>query len=69
MKNSDTFQSANEGAYATKDVPENTVVVIYGGMLYGKEQTNILLNRTNTLLKEKNYDIDNEEYLASWMYK
>ena len=69
LKNSDTYPSASEGAYATRDVPENTVVVIYGGMLYNNEQTQILTNRTNTFLKEKNNDIDDKEYEALWMYK
>ena len=69
LKNSDTYPSASEGAYATRDVPENTVVVIYGGMLYNNEQTQILTNRTNKFLKEKNNNIDNKEYEALWMYK
>ena len=42
LKNSNIFPGAGEGAFATRDVPADTIFSPYGGMLYNQEQYKIL---------------------------
>ena len=69
LKRSVSFDSAEEGTYAVRDIPANTKYVLYGGYIYDKEQ-NINYNE-NLLAKVKvnQWMKDDPDFLAQWMYR
>ena len=69
LKDSDTFISANEGAYATRDIPIDIYYVIYGGRLYNKEETDISLEEFNKKAEANRWMKDNPAAEAEWMYR
>ena len=69
INDSDTFDLAGEGAYATRDISAKIAYVLFGGYLYNKEQNEILEQR-NKEIYETNYWIkDHPKYEAQWKYK
>ena len=69
MRESDTFDTAGEGSYAAMNVPENTVYVLYGGMLYNQVQNEILGARLKEKRLEHGWKSDDPEAVKLWMYK
>ena len=66
LKNSDTYPLAGEGAYATRDVPENTVFVIYGGRFYQTREEASILDKKN---REEGEMLDRHGKYEQWKYK
>ena len=69
LSNSSTFETAGEGAFATIDVPKDTVFVLYGGMLYDEYQNRILNERINEERKKNGWQRDDPQAIAQWKYK
>ena len=69
MKESLTFETAGEGSYATMDVPQNTVFVLYGGMLYNEQQSKILNERTKQKRLDHGWNPYDPEAVELWKYR
>ena len=71
LKNSNIFPGAGEGAFATRDVPANTIFTPYGGMLYNQEQYKILDEKQNKTRLENGWknSNDDENNIALWKYR
>ena len=62
LKDSDSFISAGEGAYATRYIPKDIYYVIYGERLYNKEEI-------NKKAEANNWMKDDPALEAEWMYQ
>ena len=69
LKDSDSFLSAGEGAYATRDIPKDIYYVIYGGRLYNKEEADIVSKEINKKAEANRWMKDNSDLEAEWMYR
>ena len=69
LKNSNIFPGAGEGAFATRDVPADTIFSPYGGMLYSKEQFKILDEKQYKSILENGWKPDNEQTIALRKYR
>ena len=69
MKDSNTFDTAGEGAFAAMDIPASTVFVLYGGMLYNSEQNKILQKKLESMKVNHGWGWDHPEAVAQWKYK
>ena len=69
LKNSNIFPGAGEGAFATRDVPADTIFSPYGGMLYNKEQFMILHEKQYQFILENGWKIDDEQTIALRKYR
>jgi hypothetical protein len=69
LMDSKMYALAGEGAHATRDIPANTVYVLYGGYILTKEQNQIFSDKTNELMAKNNWDVDHPDYVARWKYK
>ena len=61
IKESSTFDSAGEGTYASKDIPENITYVLYGGFLFNIEQKKIRTEHIKEMAKLNNWTRDELE--------
>ena len=69
LKNSDSFISAGEGAYATRDIPKDIYYVLYGGRLYNKEEGDIVSKEINKKVEANRWMKDEPALEAEWMYR
>ena len=69
IKESDTFDSAGEGAYATRDIPTNITYAVYGGYLYNKRQDSILRQRIQDKAKRNHWMKHSHELEEQWKNK
>ena len=69
LKDSDSFISAGEGAYATRDISKDIYYVIYGGRLYNKEEADIVSKEINKKAEANRWMKDNPDLEAEWMYR
>ena len=69
LKDSNTFDTAGEGAFAAMDIPASTVFVLYGGMLYNSEQNKILQKKLESMKVNHGWGWDHPEAVAQWKYK
>ena len=69
LKDSDSFISAGEGAYATRDIPKDIYYVLYGGRLYNKEEADILKRETKEKAKTNCWMKDDPASEAEWKYR
>ena len=70
MKQSDIFPGVGEGAFATRDVPANTIYSLYGGMLYkGNNQINIYYEMQEKLRIDNGWKLDDIESISQGMYR
>ena len=69
LKDSDSFISAGEGAYATRDIPKDIYYVIYGGRLYNKEEADILNAELIKKAEANRWMKDEPAFEAEWMYR
>ena len=69
LKNSNIFPGAGEGAFATRDVPADTIFSPYGGMLYNQEQYKILEEKQNKSRLENGWKPDDAQTIAQWKYR
>ena len=68
LKDSVRFPIAGEATYAKRDVPPNTVFVLYGGRLLTEYQDTIFRQRMDKLIEEKGHR-DHPDVIAMWKYK
>ena len=69
LKNSNIFPGAGEGAFATRDVPADTIFSPYGGMLYTWKQREILDEKHNKTRLENGWNDDDEKSVALYKYR
>ena len=69
LKDSDSFISAGEGAYATRYIPKDIYYVIYGGRLYNKEEADILTKELKGKAESNRWMKDDPAAEAEWMYR
>ena len=61
IKESNTFDSAGEGTYASRDIPENITYVLYGGFLFNIKQKKIRTEHIKEMAKLNNWARDELE--------
>ncbi len=69
LKNSEKYPKAGEATFATKDVPANTVFVLYGGMLLTNDQFQDFRDSLAKQFKDKEWHRDHPDATALWMYR
>ena len=69
LKDSDSFLSAGEGAYATRDISKDIYYVIYGGRLYNKEEMAILIKDIKEKAEANRWMKDDPALEAETMYR
>ena len=69
LKNSSISESAGEGAYASRNVPKNTVVITFGGYMFDEEQQLIHNKHLKEKAKEYNWARGQIEEENLWKYK
>ncbi len=68
LKDSIRFPAAGKATFAKRDVPANTVFVLYGGRLLTEDQDKILRAEQGQLMREKGHR-DHPDVVAKWKYK
>ena len=59
-----------EGAFATRDLPANTIYANYGGFLHTKYEDNLYLTpRLHEKIRANNWTKDNLDYEKEWTYR
>ena len=69
LKQSDIFPGVGEGAFATRDVPANTIYSLYSGMLYKENQIIIYNEMQEKLRIDNGWKLDDIEYTSQGMYR
>ena len=69
IKETESFDFAGEGIYASRDIPENITYVLFGGYLYDNEQKKILIERNMEIARLNNWANDNPELEKQWMFR
>ena len=58
-----------EGTFALRDVPQNTVFVVYSGVLMNREETHYNDLRMDEQKSKHGWSSDQVEYTNLWKYK
>ena len=69
IKETESFDFAGQGTYASRDIPENITYVLFGGYLYDNEQKKILNEHNMEIARLNNWANDNPELEKQWMYR
>ena len=69
VKQSVKYPLAEEAAFASRDIPSNTVFVLYGGRLLNQEENEIMTEREIAWAKTQSLHRDDPVAVALWMYR
>ena len=69
IKESGNFDSAGEGTYASRHIPENITFALYNGYLYNEEQNALKNKRIVEKSISNNWLKDEPLQEKEWLYK
>ena len=69
LKNSEKTPEAGEGSFAKEDIPDNTLICLYGGLILNKTELDDYMQERHQFYFEKQWSSNHPQVLDDWKYR
>ena len=69
LKNSEKTPEAGEGSFAKEDIPANTLICLYGGLILNKTELDDYMQERHQFYFEKQWSSNHPQVLDDWKYR